>query len=434
MTRFSYIPTSEMLSSNFTTITSPACNGGRQIALKGSPFVNNMISPALFSAPALKMLTYYGTTSDPCGRVQFGSINNQDEQTGTGRADYQVNAKHTIFGRYYGTHAYLPPTYTGSPLSITATSPDDLVTSVVLGDTYILGPKTINSFRGTFVRSSIIKTQVPTFGPSDLGIIGVTELVPHFFTATVSGAGTAPFSRRSVHHYAPICGRPQPDPWLAPIAIWHKLHSPGFQRLHHRRRIRLVQLYRAEYKLVYGRFSAGHSGQLRAVQPNYDFERHQFIGLYAQDSWRINSRLLVNYGVRWEPLISAIIQHGQVTHFDPAAFNQNIHSTIYPNAPVGMPFPGDAGFDTGGRPSNIRWNDFAPRLGVVWDPKGDGRMTVRASWGMFYDLPNTMFFYSYSGSPPWGSSVSYLNPPGGFQNPWLGYPGGNPFPVRLSSK
>src|SRR4029078_5077834 len=69
----SFIRTPAMLAGDFTTITAPACNGNRpQIQLR-APFENNRISPALFSPQALKMLTFgYGSTNDPCGKVQFG--------------------------------------------------------------------------------------------------------------------------------------------------------------------------------------------------------------------------------------------------------------------------------------------------------------------------------------------------------------------------
>ena len=48
-------------------------------------------------------------------------------------------------------------------------------------------------------------------------------------------------------------------------------------------------------------------------------------------------------------------------HFDQSLFNQNVHSTVYPNAPAGVEFPGDPGFNTNNRPSNTKLNDFAPR-------------------------------------------------------------------------
>ena len=49
-----WVPTAEMLAGDFTALASPACNGGRQIALR-APFVNNRLSPALFSPAALKV-------------------------------------------------------------------------------------------------------------------------------------------------------------------------------------------------------------------------------------------------------------------------------------------------------------------------------------------------------------------------------------------
>jgi hypothetical protein len=51
---------------------------------------------------------------------------------------------------------------------------------------------------------------------------------------------------------------------------------------------------------------------------------------------------------------------------------------------------------------------------------------------MFYDFPHTLFSDGYGGVPPWGPSVTIPTPPGGFANPWQGYPGGNPFPIVLN--
>jgi len=125
--------------------------------------------------------------------------------------------------------------------------------------------------------------------------------------------------------------------------------------------------------------------------------------------------------------------NGQVTHFNMADFLNNVHSTVFPNAPAGTLYPGDPGFDTGGRPNLTSWLNFAPRLGIAFDPKGDGKTLIRASWGIFYDMPHTLFYYNYASEPLWGSSVTITNPQGGFANPWLGYPGGNPFPTHQNA-
>ena len=53
-----------------------------------------------------------------------------------------------------------------------------------------------------------------------------------------------------------------------------------------------------------------------------------------------------------------------------------------PTAPEGLLFPGDPGIPRG--IAHTDKNNIAPRVGVAWDPMGDGRMSVRAATGMFY--------------------------------------------------
>src|SRR5207302_1392601 len=135
---------------------------------------------------------------------------------------------------------------------------------------------------------------------------------------------------------------------------------------------------------------------------------------------------------RWDPYFGTVIPNGWVSHFDMNAFLNNVHSTVYPNGPAGTLYPGDSGYGAGDRPMKPKLNNWAPRLGLAWDPQGNGRMTVRASWGMFYDFPSTLYYYGYSNEPPWGQAITYNSPPGGFSNPWQGFPGGNPFPYTFS--
>src|SRR5438105_7715717 len=107
-----------MLTGDWSTIASPACNQGRQITLK-APFTNNRIDPGQFSVPALNLLKLLPTPADPCGRVQFGRRNNANEQVIVGKIDYQQSNKNSIFGRYDQARLDTPSDYDGqNPLSI----------------------------------------------------------------------------------------------------------------------------------------------------------------------------------------------------------------------------------------------------------------------------------------------------------------------------
>src|SRR5277367_4851767 len=87
------------------------------------------------------------------------------------------------------------------------------------------------------------------------------------------------------------------------------------------------------------------------------------IGLFAQDSWRVNRKLTFNYGVRYDVEITPL--------FAPAtAINAAAEKAL--NVQEGIPRD---------------YNNVSPRFGVAWDPRGDGKTVVRAGYGIFYDHP-----------------------------------------------
>src|SRR5438552_3656508 len=89
-TSIAYVPTPAILAGDFTTIASPACNGGRQLTLAASQgFVNNQISSSRFDPVALKIATLLPKTDDPCAKTTYGSKSNQDEHIFVERLDYQ---------------------------------------------------------------------------------------------------------------------------------------------------------------------------------------------------------------------------------------------------------------------------------------------------------------------------------------------------------
>lgn len=97
-------------------------------------------------------------------------------------------------------------------------------------------------------------------------------------------------------------------------------------------------------------------------QSNQPFDNFP-IGIFAQDSWRVNRHLAINYGVRYDIEITPL--------FSPLnSFNAAAEKAM--GVVEGIPR------DT---------NNVAPRLGIAWDPKGDGKMVIRSGFGLFYDHP-----------------------------------------------
>jgi len=176
-------------------------------------------------------------------------------------------------------------------------------------------------------------------------------------------------------------------------------------------------------------FLLGDASQYLQAFQNVGPPRHNYVGLYLQDSWKARPRLTVNAGVRWEPFIAPYNGQPQIMRFSQAAFDQGTHSTVFRNAPAGMTFIGDPGVTNKYADNHLA--HFAPRLGFVWDPKGNGQMTVRSAYGLFYDLPNLFVYTAMGANPPWGNTIQLNNPP--FDNLWQNYPGGNPFPTFVNS-
>ena len=83
-----------------------------------------------------------------------------------------------------------------------------------------------------------------------------------------------------------------------------------------------------------------------------------------------------------------------------AAFHPGQQSSAFPAAPTGLVYPGDTGVPDGTYYTDK--NNVAPRLSATWDPKGDGRTSIRAAWGLFYDtLPGQGdFFQNGTLAPP----------------------------------
>src|SRR5437667_7501430 len=173
---------------------------------------------------------------------------------------------------------------------------------------------------------------------------------------------------------------------------------------------------------------------------SHTFNRVNYIGLYGQDSWQLKPRLTVSAGLRWAPILPIMDYRRPVPtvfNFDINRYVQGLRSTVFLNAPPGFIYPGDPGLvqhnngANAAKPKadlfNPQWALFSPRLGFAWDVEGNGRTSIRASYGLSYeDYAVSYMKGAISDQPPWAFRTLVLAP-FNFEDPWRTVSGGDPF-------
>jgi hypothetical protein len=172
-------------------------------------------------------------------------------------------------------------------------------------------------------------------------------------------------------------------------------------------------------------FFTGYASQLRQAQDNPENLTQNFIGLYGQDTWKITPKWTMTYGLRWEPFLPMSFKHSEVYTFSLERYHAGQRSTVMRNAPPGFAYPDDPDF-YGKSGTKARWWQFDPRIGFAWDPTGSGKTSVRIGGGINRDYIRQDVHKNTGSVSPFRLQVirSGVN----LDDPWIGYPGGNPFP------
>ena len=427
----SFVPTAAMLAGDFTAAASAACNAGRTLTLKG-PLATGRVAPSLFSAPAVKLATQYlPVTDNPCGLVQYGSPQKSTEQQILGRLDYQMSDRNSLFTRFFIADYQNPPFFDGkNSLTTVNNGLDDRATSIVLGDTFIVRPTMVNSLRATYARGRVVRQQSDKlFTPKDLGI-NIFVTIPNFTNLTVTNFFTvgnspsAPFVSNQFQladDIDIIHGAHQLS--IGANIMYARLHGNSGLRANGNFTFNASNTGYALGDFLLGLPNTFVQGAIQEISANVPY-----FGFYAQDNWKVTPHLSINFGMRWEPYYPQTHNQDQFSHFSIDDYVAGRRSSVFTNAPIGLTFVGDPSFP-GRSPNNRKLLDFAPRFGLVWDPRGDGRQTIRAAYGILYDQPLMYNTQQFPNNAPWGTVVTLNSPAGGFADPWKGIAGGNPFPL-----
>ncbi len=129
--------------------------------------------------------------------------------------------------------------------------------------------------------------------------------------------------------------------------------------------------------------------------------------VFAQDAWQVTPNLNVQYGLRWE----AQIEPDPITPAD-----QVFYAGFYGKTSKGIEFPSN-----GKIPSDKKM--WQPRLGLSWNPNGDGRSVLRANAGIFYGrVPGLTLASSRSTNGSRGQTIFRNSAASPFLGPVPAYP------------
>jgi Carboxypeptidase regulatory-like domain len=434
-----FVPTAAMLQGDFSAFASASCQGtNRTLAapfttLNGKP---NQIPQSLISPVALKLATYLPPAVNDCGLYRSYAPVSQYYWQVPVRFDFQLNAQQSFFFRYLATKQNQLPAHDLTPdnvINVGNNGTNDLATSITAGHSWVASASIVNSIRLSMNRISLDHYEDQYFDANDLGINAFTY-VPKAMWLTITGGpgignGTG-LNKRSYYTY--VSGNDD-------FSLVHGSHQFSFgANLMHGLVTSLANAFSAGFYTFNGQTTglgwadvfAGKLSQIRQAIPN-DLRMYQwFLGAYGQDTWKITSRLTMNSGLRWEPFLPMQIKNDEVYSFSLDRFYAGDVSSVWTNAPPGFTYPGDRGFH--GR-SGIEgsWRNFQPRVGLAYDPFGDGKTSIRIGAGIAFDFMNEESYQNLVTAPPFGGST-ILPGPLPLADPWSTNPGGNPFPYVSS--
>lgn len=125
--------------------------------------------------------------------------------------------------------------------------------------------------------------------------------------------------------------------------------------------------------------------------------------VFGQDEWHVRRNLTLTLGLRYEYASPKRDTRGRSFAMVPGK-----QSIVFPNAPLGLVFPGDSGVALG---SNYPDKDnFAPRFGFAWDVRGNGKTSIRGGAGIFYDVLKAEDNFQFNGQPPFFADVTAFFP------------------------
>lgn len=416
------VPTDLMRQGNFSELLTLDTPILIKDPITGAPLTGNIIPPDEIITPGQNYLNLYpepNVTGDNslCGQsnaegvcikqnyvTQRQNIKKFDDFDV--RVDYNAGSHDLVFGRYsYGkdfetTTSRLPKLPAGFGSGDQANYPR----SFALGETHTFSPNIINEFRFGWIRTKFGYT--PPFNDVPLS----QQLgIPNANTLSILGGGALIGGFNDQLEYTGDYG-----PYQVPEQTWqfsdsasyiHRNHTLKFGAQILRRQVNLFRPFAGKgYFFLFGNGGgdsptgyevsdvlAGWVNQY-SVGPALGFShtRNWETGYYAEDDWKVNRRLTLNLGIRYDLYTWPEEENNLQANFDPA---------------TGQLFlPGQGGYPKA--LINTDKNNFAPRIGFAYDLMGDSKSVLRGGFGIFYFLDRGGIDNQLAQNPPFSGQYT----------------------------
>jgi outer membrane receptor protein involved in Fe transport len=421
-----FVPTSAERGGNFSASTQKPRD-----PLTGQPFPNAIIPPSRFDPASLKYmeLLQVPLPNQPSGQYIYNRPLNLDTGQYLFRGDHSVTDNQRVTGRYFRSD---------SADFLTAGLPS--LTSEVAFDTWNLNgqhtwtisPNLLGVGQYTFNRSQIDRGPLPVGSGAgvsyqDMGIkvnrggtdaLGKT-LVPHY------RGGVTGYWDLGQDNLVLIDRRIQQASYLMSYTrSGHMIKFGGEYRWGKSDRVTANGVdpqftFNGQFtQNAFADFLIGQPVRFTQGSVRINEIRSQTYNLFIQDDWKVHRDLSLTFGLRYEPFYPYYSAADELTVFRPGQ-----QSTVFKNAPPGLLYIGDAGVPRGGTRNDL--NNFAPRVSLAWSPFGNTKTSVRAAYGIFYDIPRFHEVSHFVNSPPYSLQVQ-VNQPRSLSDPFGGRV--NPFP------
>jgi hypothetical protein len=448
-----------------TNGSSIQARAGMVFRADGRAYAGNIIPQSDFHPLAVSLLQAYPLPNTGVSGFTFSPLNAQETRQETIRIDHALSDNHRLFGRY--THDLAKTQEPGGLFANTnlpnLTTTDTRIPGMTLAIslTDVLSPTLVNEATYNFSSNLIGSQVVGRSRESDFaGLSSMPEVFPEnnagvipqiAFTSAIANINSLQgfnivYKNQVVrdvvtwvhgNHTFKFGGEMS---WESKDENANNITQGLFSFAGTRTRgtsgtISLTQTGIAIADFLVGRADSYSEDQFD-VTVNLRFGRREF---FAQDTWRVRPNLTLDFGVRYQYFVPVTDENNVLTSFDPFLFSgANVPACTTSacatlvrgtgNELNGIAIAGSTSrFGRSIMPSDK--NNFSPRLGLAWDPFKDGKTSVRAGYGFYYDQVLVGIFEQNAFvNPPFNNRATFSGAGVGFSNPSGGALGA--LPVR----